>query len=139
MCGRFPDWKNGNPVPNSLISELGLQTRRDDYKNSAKILLRKHLGMRLPTWFENTGHNGLLQIEKEFKDDLVVRDILRDWKQQDEMVERFVCICVGSITRRLEHGHAQVAHEICRYLQNKATPFRLISRNIISFVSFPRS
>jgi hypothetical protein len=96
-----------------------VQSRRDYYKDTAKILLRKHLGESMPAWIDKAARRGLLKLAEEFKGDQVVQNILGTWKQQDEQVGELASMYLARSTKRLEYGQAQVAHDVCRYLHDK--------------------
>jgi len=115
----LPDWKPGDAIPCSFEIRPVVQQRRDYYKDTAKILLRKHLGDKLPAWIDKAGRRGFLKVTEEFKEDLYVQGVIAEWKQQDEQIGKLVAMYIYRCTKRLEDGHSQVAHDVCRHLQEK--------------------
>ena len=131
----LPDWKPGNPIPSSFETRTAMQSRRDYYKDTAKILLRKHLGESMPAWIDKAGRRGLLKLVEEFKEDEVVQNILGTWKQQDEQVGKLVSMYLARSTKRLEYGQAQVAHDVCRYLHDKGVHRLIVETSFLAKVS----
>jgi hypothetical protein len=115
----FPGWKPGDGVPGFLEVKNALLVRRDYLKDTAKIRLRKHLGERTPAWLDKAGRKGLYQVGVLFPDDETVQAILQEWMPNDERIGRFLAEYNPRITRRIEHGQAQIAHDVCRFLQRK--------------------
>jgi transposase len=131
----LPDWKPGNPIPSSFETRTAVQSRRDYYKDTAKILLRKHLGESMPAWIDKAGRRGLLKLAEEFKEDQVVQNILGTWKQQDEQVGKLVSMYLARSTKRLEYGQAQVAHDVCSYLHDKGVHRLIVETSFLAKVS----
>jgi hypothetical protein len=131
----LPDWKPGNPIPSSFETRTAMQSRRDYYKDTAKILLRKHLGESMPAWIDKAGRRGLLKLVEEFKEDEVVQNILGTWKQQDVQVGKLVSMYLARSTKRLEYGQAQVAHDVCRYLHDKGVHRLIVEISFLAKVS----
>jgi Putative transposase DNA-binding domain len=123
----FPDWKPEDPIPSSFETRAALNARRACYMDTAKIQLRKHLGKRLPEWFDKAGSKGLLKLAEEHLDDPVVQEIIKAWWQKEEQLGNLVSMYLDRLTKRIEYGHNQVAHDVCRYLRQKGIT-RLIAQ-----------
>jgi len=123
----LPTWKPGDAIPNAMELRKSRGILRSSYKDTAKALLKTHLGEKLPGWFDKAGVTGLLRLGEEFKDDALVQSILADMKQKNEQLERpdpkFSARTTQRLTNgatgRLEYGQLQVAHDVCRYLRQK--------------------
>jgi hypothetical protein len=113
----LPDWKPGDPLPSAFETRGALQTRRDYQKDATKALFRKHLGEKTPAWFDKAGRKGLRHLAEEFKDDPVACEILTKWRAEDEQIGTLVSMYLDRTTKRIEYGHAQIAHDVCRHLQ----------------------
>jgi hypothetical protein len=131
----MPDWKPGDPIPSTFETRAALQGRRNYCTNAAKVLLRKHLGERMPTWLDNAGRRGLLKLDDEFRDDTTAHDILSTWRQEDERLGKLVRLYLGRSTKRLEYGHAQVAHDACRHLLQKGVNRLIVETSFLAKTS----
>lgn len=131
----LPDWVTGDPLPGAFDMKTALQVRRDRQKDAAKAQLRKHLGDSIPGWFDKAGRKGLLHLTEEFKDDIVVQGIIADWRQEDEQLGRLVSMYLERITKRIEYGHEQVAHDVCRHLQQKGLTRLIVPGNFLAKLS----
>jgi len=127
-----PDWKPGDPIPSYVETRSALNERRSYLKDTAKVLLRKHLGDKLPGWFDKAGKRGLTKLGEEFKDDSVVQDILNTWQAGNAELERIVPMYFERSTKRIEYGQAQVAHDVCRYLQQKGTTHLIVESSFVA-------
>jgi hypothetical protein len=131
----LPKWKPGDGIPNSLEIKAALQTRRDYFKDTAKILLCKHLGEKTPAWLDKAGRSGLLHLKEEFKDDADVQEILNTWATNDEQVGKLASKYSARVTRRVEYGQQQVAHDVCRYLQQKDIARLVVEKNFLAKIA----
>jgi hypothetical protein len=131
----IPDWKPGDPIPSMFETRAALQGRRNDCTNAAKVLLRKHLGERLPAWLDNAGRRGLLKLDDEFGDDTTVHGILSTWRQEDEQLGKLVRLYFSRSTKRLEYGQAQVAHDVCRHLLQKGVTRLIVETSFLAKTS----
>jgi hypothetical protein len=130
-----PDWKPGDPIPSYFETRTALNERRSYLKDTAKVLLRKHLGDKLPVWFDKAGKKGLIKLQEEFKDDSTVQDILNTWQAGNAELERIVPMYFERSTKRIEYGQAQVAHDVCRYLQQKGTSHLIVESSFVAKVA----
>ena len=120
----FPDRRAGDSQPGLVETRAVLQSRRDYLKDTAKISLKKHLGEKAPPWLDKAGIRGLLKLQEELRDDPTAQEILSTWRQRDEALGELIAFYFARSTKRIEYGHAQVAHDVCRYLAKKGV-FRL--------------
>jgi hypothetical protein len=131
----LPDWKPDDPIPSAFETRSALQVRRDVFKETAKNQLREHLGERLPAWFDRAGRHGLLQLAEEFKDDGITCEILNVWQQKDEQLGKLVSMYFDRSAKRIAYGHAQVAHDVCRYLKQKCVTRLIVEASFLAIVS----
>jgi hypothetical protein len=111
-----PDWVTADPIPTAFHAPQLLQKRRDFLKDSAKIRSKEHLCEKAPAWLDKAGRLGLIRLLCEQKDDPILVDILTNWKKQDDALGKLVSSYLACVTNRIESGHLQIAHDICRYL-----------------------
>ena len=130
-----PDWKPGQPIPSAFETRSVLQIRRDRIKETAKRQLREHLGERLPVWFDKAGRRGLLKLAQDFKNESAVCEILNIWQQKDEQLGKLASMYFDRSTKRIEYGHAQVAHDVCRFLQQKGVMRLIVETSFLAKVS----
>jgi hypothetical protein len=128
----LPKWKPGDGIPNALQIKDSLHARRDYLKDTAKILLRKHLEELTPAWLEKAGRNGLLHLKEEFKDDVDVQEILDTWVKNDEQLGKLALRYSRRVTARVEYGQKQLAHDICRHLQQKSITRLVVEKNFLA-------
>jgi hypothetical protein len=131
----FPDWEPGDGIPNAVETRMALAVRRDYEKDTAKILLRKHLGERVPAWLEKTGSNGLHRLAQEFMEDAAVQEIVNGWQKKNQQIGALVALYFDRTTKRIEYGQAQVAHDLCRYLKEKGIGRLVVESNFLAKVS----
>jgi hypothetical protein len=131
----LPDWKPGDAIPNTIETRISISARRSCYKNAAKLLLQKHLGDKLPTWFDNAGSRGLAKLQEDFKDDAVVQNILGEWQKEDGALGSLASTYLARYTRQLEEGQTLIAHDVCLYLQQKAITRLVVETSFIAKVS----
>jgi len=131
----FPDWKPGDGIPNALEIRTALQTRRDYFKDTAKILLRKHLGEKTPAWLEKAGRSGLLRLKEEFKDDVDVQGILNTWGKNEEEIGTLAAAYSKKVTTRIEYNQLQIAHDVCRYLKQKGITRLILEKNFLAKIA----
>jgi Putative transposase DNA-binding domain len=131
----FPDWKPGDGIPNAVETRTALAARRDYLKDTAKILLRKHLGERTPAWLVKAGSQGLQKVRQEFLDDPVVQEIVEEWTKKNRQIAELVAWYFERTTRRIHEGHALVAHDICRYLKEKSIGRLVVESKFLAKVS----
>jgi transposase len=131
----LPDWKPGDAIPSAFEVRPAMQIRRSYYKDTAKILLRKELGDRLPAWFDKAGSKGLLKLGEEFKQDATVQKILSEWRKKEEEIAKLLAMYFDRSTKRIEYGHAQVAHDVCRYLMQKGTTRLIVETSFLAKAS----
>ena len=131
----FPNWKPGDPIPSLFETRNALNVRRTYCKNTTKTLLRKHLCQRLPAWFDKAGSKGLLKLAEEFSGDAIVQDILKGWRRNEEHLGKLMSMYFDRTTKRIEYGHAQVAHDVCRYLQQKGTTRLIVETSFLAKTS----
>jgi hypothetical protein len=128
----YKDWKPKDGIPGILEIRTTLQARNDYLKETAKILLRKHLGDKTPAWLEKAGRRGLFKMQTEFLEDARVQEILTPWREEDGRIARFLAVFAANAARRIEYGQAQVAHDICRYLVQKNVKVLVVEKNFLS-------
>jgi rRNA maturation endonuclease Nob1 len=131
----LPDWKPGDAIPSAFEIRPAMQSRRSYYKDTAKLLLRKHIGDRLPMWFDKAGSKGLFKLGEELKEDATVQEILSEWRQKEEEIGKLLAIYFDRSTKRIEYGHAQVAHDVCRYLMQKGTTRLMVETSFLARTS----
>jgi hypothetical protein len=110
---------DGAEVPGLLETGIQLQTRRDYEKDTVKILLRRYLGERTPPWLDRAGLSGLRRLREELKDDAGAWAILEAWRLKDDEIGALTAFYFARSTRRIEYGHLQVAHDVCRHLRDQ--------------------
>ena len=130
-----PEWKPGEEIPGIIETRMALAARSDYFKNTAKILLRKHLGERTPVWLDKAGSSGLHKVAIEFMDDPTVLEIVNDWEKKNKEIRQLTSVYFDRTTKRIEYGHAQVAHDICRYLKEKGIERLIIEDSFLSKVA----
>jgi hypothetical protein len=130
-----PKWKPKDAIPGIIETRMELSARCDYLKDTAKILLRKHLGERVPPWLEKAGSNGLHKVAQEFMDDPAVLEIVNEWEEKNREIRKLTAIYFDQTTKRVEYGHAQVAHDICRYLQTKGIERLIVEDSFLSKVA----
>jgi hypothetical protein len=131
----LPELELGEPIPTLIEIRSALQRRRDYYKDAAKVLLRNHLGERLPTWFNKAGRRGLLKMSEGFKDDASVQEILDVWRKKDQQIGKLISMYFDRTIKRVEYGQAQVAHDVCRHLQQKGVTRLLVETRFLARAS----
>lgn len=131
----FPDWKPGDPFPGAFEGRFRLSARRFEVLNQAKDHLRDCCGERLPMWINRTGWGGMIKLREELKDDLKTLDILNYWLTQNQQLTELSRMYSRRAAARLEYGHLQVAHDVCRYLQERGISRLVIERNFLASMS----
>ncbi len=114
-----PDWKPGEALPNVFAIRTALETHRDGYRNAAKELLRAHLRGILSPEVQSAGFSGLEKFAKTHADDPRIQEIFTTWAKEDDAIGRVLSMYRARSTRRIEDGHAHVAHDICGYLEER--------------------
>jgi hypothetical protein len=130
-----PDWQPGDTVPSAFETRSLLQARRDRLKETVKRQLRDHLGKRLPVWFEKAGRRGIFRLADEFRDDATVCAVLNTWRQTDDGLAKLVSMYFDRSAKRIEYGHAQVAHDVCRLLKRRGVTRLIVEENFLSRTS----
>jgi hypothetical protein len=123
----LPTWKPGEPIPNALEVRKARGKLRSSYKDAAKALLQAHLGDEVPAWFDKAGVKGLIKLTDDLKDDAVVQQIVNNLKQKNDLFlrpdpsfsDRTTRRLTSGAASRMEYGQLQVAHDVCKYLQQK--------------------
>lgn len=113
------DWKPEEIFPNVFAIRTTLQTRRDEHRIAVKERLKAHLDGLLPPEVQSAGFSGLQKFAKSHADDPRIQEIFTTWKRQDDAVGKVLSMYRTRSTRRIEHGHAHVAHDICSYLEER--------------------
>jgi len=131
----FPDWKQGDGIPNVVETRSALAVRRDYAKDTAKILLRKHLGDRTPLWLEKSGSKGLYKLAMEYLEDTTVQEIVNQWSEKNKQIGRLVELYFDRTTKRIENGHFLVSHDLCRYLKEKGIGRLVVESKFLSKLS----
>jgi hypothetical protein len=131
----LPDWKPGDAIPNTIETRIALSVRRSCYKDTAKTLLQKHLGDKLPAWFDNAGSRGLGKLQENFKDDAVVQNILGEWREKDAVLGSLASKYLARYTRQLSEGQTMIAHDVCLYLKKKAVTRLIVETSFIAKAS----
>jgi hypothetical protein len=131
----LPNWKPKDAIPNVIELRMALAARRDYLKDTAKILLRKHLGEKTPTWLEKAGSNGLHKLAQEFLEDATVQTIVNEWEKNNHRVTELLAFYFAQTTERLEYAQLQVAHDICRHLQAKGMGRLIVEDNFLSKIA----
>jgi hypothetical protein len=131
----LPDWKPGDAIPNVIELRMALAARRDYLKDTAKILLRKHLGEKTPTWLEKAGSNGLHKLAQEFLEDTAVQTIVNEWEKNNRRITELLAFYFAQTTKRLEYAQLQVAHDICKHLQAKGIGRLIVEDSFLSKVA----
>jgi hypothetical protein len=131
----MPDWKHGDPYPNSFEVRLLLTKRRSELLNAVKEQLRSHCGECLPTWISNVGRPGMMKIHEQLKDDPTALRIFDEWLPQDAQLAELIRMYSRRATSRLVYGQMQVAHDVCRYLQNGSITRLLVKKSFVAAVS----
>jgi hypothetical protein len=131
----MPEWKSGDPFPGCFEMRPLLSARRSDLLKEVKISLKGLLRERCPSWIDKAGETGLLNLKVEFKDDVAVQQILNDWASKYDVFSKVSSAFFERSTKRIECGHMQVAHDVCRYLQAKGTNHLVVETAFIAKVS----
>jgi hypothetical protein len=121
-----PGWKLGEALPNVFAIRTALETRRDGYRSAAKELLKAHLGGILPREVQNAGFSGMEKFAKAHADDPRIQETFMAWAKKDDAVGRMLSMYRTRSTRRIEDGHAHVAHDICNYLDERGIRYLLV-------------
>jgi hypothetical protein len=111
-----PDWAITDPLPTAFHTRMLLQARRDHLKDLTKVRLKEHLRDNAPAWLDRAGRRGLARLMSEQKGDPILVEILAAWKSEDDKLGDLVSSYLAAITKRIEYGHLQIAHDICRHL-----------------------
>jgi len=115
----YKDWKPSDGIP-GIAEIVGTLERRSDYlKDTAKIRLRRYLGIRTPPWLEKAGRQGLMKLREEFHEDAGALEILDPWREEDRHIVKFIALFAARATRRMEYGQVDIAHDVCKYLRSK--------------------
>jgi transposase len=131
----LPDWKPGDAIPNTVVVRRALGSRRSSYKDAAKVLLQKHLGDQLPVWFDKAGSRGLFKLKENFKDVPVVQEIIDDLQKKTEALNAVAGKYTARYTRELEYGQIQIAHDVCRHLQQKGVTRLIVEASFVAKAS----
>lgn len=131
----FPEWQKSGILPNPMEIKITLQMRQDYFKDTAKILLNKHLGEAAPAWLDRAGRRGLLALKDQLKDDPAVQEILNEWEKNDLRIGQLATEYAQRLTRRIEYGQIQVALDICRYLEKKGITRLIVEDSFLSKVA----
>ncbi len=131
----LPDWKPGDPLPSSFETRGALHSRRDRQTERVKSLLRAHLGEKLPAWFDKAGKKGMLRLREELQNDPQVGRILADWLKEEEELAELIRQYFARSTRHREYGQMQVAHDVCRHLQQVGVHRLAVESSFLAKVS----
>lgn len=114
-----PDWNPGEAIPNVFAIRTALETRRDSHRNNVKKQLRAHLRGILPPEVQSAGSNGLQKFAKTHPEDTDIQEIFTTWEKEDHALGRLISMYRTRSTKRIEAGHAHIAHDICGYLEER--------------------
>lgn len=131
----FPEWQASGMIPNPLETRGALQKRRDHLKDAAKRALREILGEQVPPWLDKAGRHGLIKLNDEIENDPRVQQILNPWLKADEQIGRLLAAYTGRLTQCVEYGQMSVAHDVCRYLQQKGVGRVVVEKNFLAKVA----
>jgi hypothetical protein len=131
----FPEWQKDGYIPNPMEARVAIATLRDYLKDTAKIRLRKHLGERTPPWLVKAGTNGLKNLALEFLEDSVVQEVVSEWGKKNREIDNVMGLYFERTTNHIEYGQQQVAHDVCRYLQEKKIGYLVVERSFLAKVS----
>lgn len=131
----FPDWKPGDTMPGTVVLRDVLATRRSYFKDTAKALLRKHLGDAVPAWFDRAGKRGLLKLAEDLKDDSTVQKIVSEFRTNSDALNKLASEYFEMSTRRIEYGYQQIAHDILKFVQGKGLNRIMIEENFLAKIS----
>jgi hypothetical protein len=139
----LPDWKPGEPIPGTFELRSILSTRRSYLKNTVKANLCKALGEQVPGWFDKADKNGIFALREMVPDNAEVKELVDTFEKDLEALDnlghsgmpeqyRTTKEYMASVTRRLQYGYEQVAHDICRYLLSKEITHLVIESNFLA-------
>ncbi len=114
-----PDWKPGEALLNVFAIRTSRETCRAGRRQATKDQLRTHLHGILPPEVQSAGFSGLQMFAKDNADDPSIQEIFTAWAKEDDAIGRVLSMYRTRSTRRIEDGHAHVAHDICRYLEER--------------------
>lgn len=134
----MPDWKPGDPFPNSWEARILLLKRRSELLNAVKEQLRRGCGEFLPLWINNAGRRSMMKIREQLKNVPTMLRILDEWLSEDEKLVDLLRILSRRATARLVHGQLQVAHDVCRHLQSGCITRLVVEKSFIAAVSQSR-
>ncbi len=136
----LPGWSIGDdPVPGAFELRGAVQSRIESQMQKVRILLKQRLGGRFPAWGDKAGRKGLLKMADEFRDDMKVGEITAEWCREDAMVLASYRLLCRKITQRIEDGHYEVAHDICRFLRNKNIGRLIVEARFLARVTQQRN
>lgn len=131
----LPEWKPGDAVPGTFELRRALQSWMASQCEAVIMRLRGHLGERFPAWAEGGGRHTLRKLANQFNDDPVLLKIVAEWQHRDEQERALYSLLHRKTTRRTEDGHAEVAHDVCRFLKAKGINQLVIEENFLARAS----
>jgi hypothetical protein len=131
----LPEWQPGEPIPNCFDMRPLLGQRRSSIVLMAKAQLRKCLGEQIPAWIDKAGSRGLMKIGQEFGDHPEVQAILAEMDLRQREMDAVVPEYMARATGRIEVGHQHIAHDVCRYLQQKGTNRLIVETSFLAKAS----
>jgi hypothetical protein len=131
----LPEWKPGDPIPGCFEMRAMLGTRRSTLVKELRASLKEYLGERCPAWIDKAGETGLLKLKELFKDDAGLLEMLNRWSVEYDAMSDVVSSFFDRSTKRIEYGHMQVAHDVCRFLQAKGTNHLIVETAFIAKAS----
>jgi transposase len=158
-----PDWNPGDPTPTMIDIKSSLASRRANIQREAIRKLQEYYGEKPPVWLGKVGRRGLLKklvdlannaqkqvpegdrTSRVYEDDPGAVAIIAAWKKEDEefdasMHQRSldfmnVSEYLRHMTKRIEYGHYQIAHDVCRHLQSSGISLLNIEEKFLSKVA----
>jgi hypothetical protein len=116
----LPNWKPGDEIPNAIDLREILRSRMDKVKDEAKNKIQEVLGDETPVWIKKVGRRGMLKMKDEtYKGNPAIVELLSAWAVKDEKLGKVFSTFSENITRRIQYGKYQVAHDVARFLHSK--------------------
>jgi hypothetical protein len=131
----LPDWKPGDPVPGAFELKRAAQASMDARTQALKLLLKRLLGERVPAWVERAGRRGLRKLAAEFSSEPAVARAISQWEAQDIAAHDVYALLSKRAARRIEDGHREVAHDVCRFLKDKGITRLAVETNFLAKVA----
>ena len=131
----LPRFDTTLPIPQAPEFKREMQQYRASLQNTVKEKIAQYLGDKTPAWFEKVGRNGLRKMLLSEEWDEGVKGIILAWKKRDEEYGQLVTEFSSSITARIEYGHQQVAHDVCRHLSAVKLNLLHVEENFLAAVS----